>query len=34
MKSHENGNPRGCYKALALVTASFIFKFKFIDNSY
>ena len=24
MKSHENGNLRGCYKALALVTASFI----------
>lgn len=24
MKSHENGNLRGCYKAFALVTASFI----------
>ena len=34
MKSHENGNLRGCYKALALVTASFIFKIKFIENSY
>lgn len=24
MKSHENDNLRGCYKALALVTTSFI----------